>query len=174
MKDKKQSYSVKKGRFNVLDALAIILVVIVICLVISYFDPFEWKNDDNAPKESVGTLTYIVSVTGIDEDETTLNKVNIIKIGDTITNELGTIAGAPEIEHYEVTSVNENNENITVKKFSFKVIVNVIGTYREGIGYYINGKQLRVGDEIALHGSFGEFEGHCVEIEFFKQGGAAQ
>lgn len=160
-----QNSGTKKGRFNIVDLLLILLILVIVGALLLMFDPFSLLSKNNS--ENV-TLRYTVEIKNIGNE-----LKNNIKSGDKVLNsstgyDMGTVVAVETQDSFEWEYI-EGDEYMSKKYMTDKsdviVTIDVKTTYEQGIGYMVDGKQIAVGVLTALR--FPNFvgSGYCISIE---------
>ena len=157
--------TLKKGRFNIIDLLLIILILVIVGSLILMFDPFSFFAKGSS--ESV-TLRYTVEIKNVSND-----LKNNVKVGDKVLNsstgyDMGTVVAIETQSSFEW--VYEEGDEYMSKKYSedrsdIIITVDVKTVYEEGRGYMLDGKQMAVG--VLSYLRFPNFvgSGYCISIE---------
>lgn len=155
----------KKGRFNLIDAIILLISVALMFVLLWVFDPFEWFADFEKQEVSV---TYVVEFSAVDKelaDKISHGDIAINKQNEEIVGRVIDVATEPSYEW-----VPSSDESIMVKKqiegkIDLKVTITVECTLEQGIGYMTNEKQIAVGSLFDLR--FDNFvgSGYCVSME---------
>lgn len=167
MDNKKNSQKsvVKKGRFNAVDLLLILLVLVIIGSLLLVFDPFSWISKSNS--EEV-TLRYTVEIKNVSND-----LKNNISSGDKVLNaatgyDMGTVVAIETQSSFEWV-YNEGDDYMSKKYMTDKsdliVTVDVKAIYEKGMGYMVDARQIAVG--VLTNLRFPNFtgSGYCISIE---------
>ena len=156
-----------KGKFNFIDLLIVLFMVLILLAVVLYFNPQEWF-DSFREKEPTGELTYTVVIKGLD-----FNEAKSIREGNSIRNsnndsDIGSVVETPKVTgYYEWVQVDEKAEPQLVHKANVSVNVRVKCIYVEGVGYFVNGKQILVGmpmEIIAFDKPYSNCD--CIDISY--------
>ena len=167
MDNKKNSQKsvVKKGRFNAVDLLLILLVLLIIGSLLLVFDPFSWISKSDS--EEV-TLRYTVEIKNVSND-----LKNNISSGDKVLNaatgyDMGTVVAIETQSSFEWV-YNEGDDYMSKKYMTDKsdliVTVDVKAVYEKDMGYMVDAKQIAVG--VLTNLRFPNFtgSGYCISIE---------
>lgn len=152
-----------KSRFNILDAILIILLVFIVAIAVLLTLPIF--NEKIMSGEKV-VISYTLVFDNFDDSVYSIvvdQNVTDVETGRVI----GRVALTPEsIPHYDfVLTTNEAEEEYAVKHLygdmGKQVTVTVIGTanYKEGLGYYIDGSRIAIGRKMKLR--FANYTGEC-------------
>ncbi len=165
--DDKQSKSGKKTRkFNFIDAVLIIIILLVGAAVVNVFSPFSWLS--NLRSDSTREIQYTVELSGVDGEY-----IDAIKENDTVVDSvskytLGTVKAVDYNTQYTVLEYDEVNQAGVLaaypNKYNVLVTMTATASYKEGEGYSVNNYRIAVGEKLALR--FPDFtgEGYCISI----------
>ena len=155
----------RRVKFNVVDAMIIIASIILIGAILVFTDPFGWFDFSNSSRV---TLQYIVEFKAVDNDVK-----NHINIGESAwiasgNQEMGSIAGIESFRAYSWESDEEGG--VMVKKpmagkNDVYVTIKAPCVYVDGVGYFVNGKQIAVGSLLELRFASFSGSGYCVGFE---------
>lgn len=156
---------VKKGRFNIVDALIVIIVLILIFSALWIFDPFNWFSANEVQDVN---LRYVVELKGIDDDVK-----NNIKIGENVSLSSTNYVVGKVISLKTQESVAweyDADKGAMVKKTiegknDIYVTIELNCTYENGVGYMINGQQIAVGTSMNFRFANFASVGTCVSME---------
>ncbi|MBO5715527.1 MAG: hypothetical protein J6S23_03935 [Clostridia bacterium] len=185
MENKRHKVAVKKGKFNFIDLVVVVLVLTIAFWCISYYyDLFTISNDTDTEavaavsKEIEGKLIYKVVI-----DDLNLREYELIDIinNPTIKNFyndkiVGKMIGI-NYETYYVSEYDETTEKEnSVEKKRATITVVVPARYVEGVGYFVNDRQIMVGKSLSVtfkvNSGFRDFNGRCSALTF-SMGGIA-
>lgn len=172
----KTKYAKKKGKFNVVDAILIIVVLAAVASLVAYFLP---GITSYFTREEEYTITYKIEIRGVDGDIDISNIGSDMLVYDVINNyEIGSTKGEVGVEPYKVLvnsgELMEGSENEYEGKYvDHPQLKNIVITV-EGRGVYssesesfmINGQRIAVGKEFNIR--IGGFTGvgYCIGMEF--------
>ena len=160
--------SIKKVRFNIIDAIVIAAFLVFIALFIFILDPFAWFNDDAIYREAY--VTYVVEIKDVDEEIIKSIRKNDELFSADSAEPLETIANVDSLPHYEVKSVESVNgtEQVEIEvegKRDVYITVYVKCTYENEIGYIVGSQQIAVGSRVNVCSSYFSGSGYCIGIE---------
>ena len=152
-------------KFNIVDALIIIASIIIAGVILVFADPFGWFD---ASSSNQVTLRYIVEFKAVDNDVKNYIDVDETAWGASSNKEMGVIASIESFRAYFWESDDEND--VMVKKpmagkSDVYVTIDAPCTYVEGVGYFVNGKQIAVGSLLELRFANFSGSGYCVGFE---------
>ena len=160
-----QAVAAKKGRFNVIDLLLIILIFVIIGSLILVFDPFAFFKKGST--ENV-TLRYTVEIKNVSND-----LKNNIKVGDKVLNsatgyDMGSVVAVETQSSFEWEYVQGDDymsKKYSTDKSDIIVTIDVESIYEKERGYMVDGDQIAVG--ILAYLRFSDFvgSGYCISIE---------
>lgn len=160
-----QKSVVKKGRFNAVDLLLILLILVIIGSLLLVFDPFSWISKSNS--EEV-TLRYTVEIKNVSND-----LKNNIASGDKVLNastgyDMGTVVAIETQSSFEWV-YNEGDDYMSKKYMNDKsdiiVTIDVKAVYEADMGYMVDAKQIAVGVLTNLRFPSFTGSGYCISIE---------
>ena len=156
----------KRGRFNAIDALIILLVIGIVVIFIA--SGAAVSNDPGADKK----LEYTVMVEYVDDDF-----AGRIKVGDHVYNSstkslLGTVSSIKSNEHYYVYEYSEE-ENAMVSrsysdKYNVEITVSANAKFVSGVGYSVGGIRVAVGEKMSLRFPGCVANAYCVGMREVK------
>lgn len=166
--DNNKKHTLQKGKVNLVDGLIFVLVVIVLfaLVLIGSFVIQNQPQEDNQSIETNGYLTYTVAFYNLKSEDVdnikTFGSENPIK--DFIhERNFGIIEGEPAIKTYEESDRIDVTVNIKVEC-----------VYASGLGYFIDGEQIRIGSTMNLLINESEYAGYCIGLAFEEQEEVAQ
>lgn len=156
----------KKGKFNIVDAFAIILVLAVLFVVFYLVDPFSIFKPDG--RQDV-TIRYVLEFKGIDNDVVDID--NFTKgeavVGASSNNAMGKIVDV-KVEESFVWEASEDGTTMVKKTLANKsdiyITVEVGATFKKGEGYLVNGVQIAHGTQLDLRFENFMGSGKCIEL----------
>ncbi len=160
----------KKWRFNIIDFIIVVLILLLIATLIYAFSPIS-KINQMINTDTVEVL-YAVEIRGVDaqfinmikEGDSVVNSVNKNSLGsvrsiESVTNsmELGYVRDASQVAQGVLVAVPD--------KFDITVYISAEADYEAGTGYSIGGCRVAVGEELFLR--FPEYacSGYCTIID---------
>lgn len=157
-----------KGRkFNFIDVLIILIILLVAAVVINIFAPALLSG-----KFSSGGVTkriqYTVEFTGVDGEY-----IEMIKEGNTVVDSvskysLGSVAAVDFDTRYSELEYDEQNKagvlSVYPDKYNLLVTVTVDAEYEDGKGFSVNDYRIAVGEKMALRFPDYVGEGYCVGL----------
>ena len=155
-----------KIRFNLMDALILLVALAVIALLLYVFVFSETSSVQSAAAEQY-ELTYVVEVTGIEEEFAEMIAVGDTAIDSSKKMHIGTVT-AVEVQPY--THMGTNLHEGTLVLNPVDDYVNLYITIRadatlEGISYTISGYDIYVGKGVNLAFSDIVCSGYCISLD---------
>lgn len=156
----------KKGRFNLMDLILVLLAVGIALFVLFVIDPFS-INLFGADEQNV-TLEYSIRIENV--EATFMDKIRIRDevIDASLKTSLGYVnAVENDIPHSEPYYDSED-DLVSMKEYPnrYDLIITVTAdaVFTQGVGYTVNGRRVAVGSEFYL--MFPEYlgEGFCVSM----------
>ena len=166
MMNKGSEVKVKEGRrFNFIDLLIILAIVLLGAIVINLFFPNSvFRNSKNVEKE----IQYTVEFLCVDEAFTDMIKENDVVIDAVSKYSVGTVMAVDRNTPY--TELKYDNENKVGKlatyenKYNVLVTISVVAEYNEGEGYSVGGRRIAVGEKFSLRFPDYASEGYCINL----------
>ncbi len=162
----------KKHKFNVIDIMAWVAVVLAIIIVFLVIDPFHWIADHGSEKVEK-TIHYVVKLPSVDRlDSYRINAGRLVNVMTPEGLAEGKIIAVDKSSssNWELSSDTNEMKLVTdSNKNTVFVTIEITCHYINGTGYFINSKQLLVGDNnIGLKFDFHEADnyivGECVSL----------
>lgn len=154
------------GKFNIIDFLLIVVVLLIVGALIYVFLPSSMIRNITADKKV--NIDYAIEILGVDEEF-----IDNIHEEDTVLdsvskNSLGTVTAVDySIQYTELKYSEENDAGVlSAIKGKYNIIVTVSATaeYEEGVGYTVNGTRIAVGEKINARFPDYVCEGYCISI----------
>lgn len=162
---------VNKRKFNIVDAVAFIIIVLLCIAVAMIIDP--WDIIKKISPDNEITVSYIVEFQNLNVHD----NYNIV-VGDTAVESLddkqiGEVISIKKRSSQKWTTSNNTDKMelyIDYSQETMFVTIEVKCNYKEGDGYYVNGRQITVGEnmEIIFPDSNTTLNGRCISIEKVK------
>lgn len=155
----------KKGRFNVIDVLVIVILLLVAFVTAWILDPIGLFPNDTQRDMSI---RYTVEMSEIDDE-----LAELIATGDGVTDQvsgkrIGTVALVERTQAY-VWEYSEAEGTMVKKSISGKsdLIITIESecVYEYGKGYSVNGVQIAYGTPISLRSQSFSGSGYCVSFD---------
>ena len=152
----------KKGKFNIVDCILVLMVLAVVAAVVVYFVPglFNAAADETE-------ITFTIEFRGVDSAF-----ITNIKNGDPVydSGKQYVLGKVKSVENYAYTELVYNEETGTAEAKEVEGLKNIVVTvtakaiYTDGKGYSVNGARIAVG--CAYNIGFPEFSGsaYCIEV----------
>ena len=172
----------KRGRFNIIDLILIIVSLVLVAVIVYVFSPISWIS--NMMQKESKTIDYIVEFTNVDrsfeksisEGETVIDAVSKSNIGKVSNFELN---GYVEYDWVAESEVLDEDAQIAGEepKISYKpvaidypekcnlvVTITVSANHTAEKGYYIDSTRIAVGEKMSLRFPGFVGEGYCIGI----------
>ncbi len=169
-KKKKDKHKKKKkqGRFNLIDFLLVLIILLVIATVIYVFAPFSAMK--NLLSAQTVNIEYTVEIIGVDKD--LINKIqeNDIVVDAVSKGQIGTVQVADYNYPHTVLQYVQNEdqpEGILVEhpdKCNVLVTISASAEYLEAQGYEVNHCRIAVGEKIQMIFPNYICEGYCIDL----------
>ena len=150
----------KRGRFNAVDILIILLIVGVIVIFAA-----STISVSEEPGEKI-KFEYTMTIEDVSKDF-----LNLIENGERVydsssKNFLGTVSAVEGYKPYSLYEYDKTTESIVVKeypeKYNVTFTVSAKAQYVEGVGYSVGGQRVAVGQKMELRFSDFVANGYCV------------
>ena len=156
----------KRGRFNAIDALIILLVIgVIVVFVVSRVAGSSEPGEDKK-------LEYTITVECVDKNFS--EKINMGEhVYDSLSKILaGTVSAIKSDEAYFVYEYSEE-ENAIVKrtypdKYNVEITISADAKFVDGVGYYVGGNRVAVGEKMSLRLPGCTAKGYCVGMREVK------
>ena len=158
----------KNGRFNLVDFLLIVVLLLVIAVVIYMFAPFSklrtWMDQEQKPIE------YTVEILGVEQEFIDKIKENDVVVDSVSKNTIGKVSAVDYNTRYtELQYVSGSEENVGVlsehpNRYNVIITISASADYVEEEGYSVNHCRIAVGEEMSLR--FPDFacNGFCIGL----------
>ena len=165
----KTSQKKRNGRFNLIDLIFVMIILLLIATIVYVFAPFNWIR--TLAKSQTQTIQYTVEITGVDEAFINKIKENDVVVDSVSKNNLGTVS--QEVDYHtkysELSYVMEDSEAKAVlveypDRYNLTVTITATADYMEGSGYSVNGCRIAVGEKMALRFPDYACEGYCIGL----------
>lgn len=153
----------KKHRFNIIDGIILVLVLILAVGMFLYFDPFGWYKVE-AVEEEV-TILYTLKLSSLEKDHS-----ESLDIGDDVNlmdMKLCSIVDLHKTQYMRWNLSASDSTMILIRnqeKDTAYITLEFECTYVEGVGYFLKEQQLLVGERVDLKFSTFVTVGECVGI----------
>lgn len=167
----------KRGRFNFIDVILIVLAILVAGALVYVFSPVSLIK--NLTNKNTRSIQYEIELTNVDETFIDKIKTNDQVLDGVSKSALGSVTMVDYNTKYteyrfdETQRENEAGETVTEYTVTpieytdkYNVIITVIADadYTEGAGYSINSTRIAVGEKLYLNFPNYRGEGFCVGI----------
>ncbi len=159
----------RKGRFNLIDFLLIVIVLLVVATVIHVFAPFSRLQ--SLVKSDSQTVEYTVEILGVEEELIDKIKENDAVLDSVSKNKMGTVIAVDYHTKYtELQYVQQNDQTVGVlaehpSKYNIIVTISVNADYMEGSGYSVHSRRIAVGEKLSLRFPDYACEGYCIALD---------
>lgn len=157
----------KGKKFNVIDALLIVIALTVIATLVYVFLPSSFIK--KLTSDDTVEIQYTIEFVAVDEEF--LNNVQIDNaVYDSVSkSEIGKVFSVDYRNPYEELVYDESNNGVGVLtpvegKYNVQVTVTATAQYTEGEGYSVSGTRIAIGEKIFAR--FPNFvgEGYCIGL----------
>ncbi len=159
----------KRGRFNVVDFLLIVLALLLVGALIYVFLPTSLMK--NITADNTQNVQYTIEIIGVDEEFLDNIKHNDSVIDSVSKNGLGKVHVVDIGTPYTQLQYNEDDDgngkavlSPIEGKYNVKVTISATAKFESGEGYTVNGTRIAVGEKICA--SFPDYvcEAYCISI----------
>ena len=155
----------KGGKFNLIDFLLILVILLTVVALIYVFLPTSWIKRITADESA--EIQYTVEFQAVDEEF-----INNIKEDDNVLDSvsktgLGTVSAVDYSIRYTELTYNDDGQGVLVEypgKYNVHVTIAADADYTEGEGYYVNGTRIAIGEKINARFPNYLGEGYCILI----------
>ena len=158
--DKKAS----RGRFNFIDVLIILAVLLLGAIVVNIFLPSSLFKTSSVERE----LQYTVEFVGVDEEFIDKIKENDVVHDSVSKYNVGTVIAVDKSTPYSALQYDNETKSghlaVYEGKYNVLVTVSVVAEYHEGEGYSVGDRRIAVGEKLALRFPDYASEGYCVNL----------
>ena len=156
----------KKGRFNLVDLLLVIVALAVIFVVVFVIDPFSLNLFGGEEREI--TLEYTIRISNVD-----IAFVDKIAVGDEVVDSavntsLGYVSAVENDIPYSEPYYDNATDTVSMKeypgRYDIMITVTAKAIFEDGVGYTVEGRRVAVGSQLYL--MFPEYvgTGSCVSM----------
>lgn len=156
----------KKAKFNIIDFLIILVVLLLIATIVYVFLPSSWIEKISSDKTV--DIQYTIEIKGIDEDF-----LNNIRENDTVLNSItksniGTVTAVDYSTQHTQLEYNEAEQigilSVFPDKYDIIVTITAKAQFTEKEGYTVNGTRIAVGEKISARFPNYLCEGYCISV----------
>lgn len=156
----------KRGKFNLMDFLIIIVLLAVIALIVNSF--FSTSFLKKITSDKTVEIQYAIEVQGVDEAYLRNISENDVVLDSVSKSDIGTVTAVDYSTQYTELVCNEE-ENVGVLspvagKYNVIITVSATAQYKSGEGYTVNGTRIAVGEKINARFPNYVCEGYCISI----------
>ena len=162
----KKRMAKKRGRFNLIDFLLVLVLLLIIGALVYVFLPSSVIKNITADKSE--EIQYSIEILGVDKEFLDNIKENDVVLDSVSKSNLGTVTAVDYSIQYTKLEYNEE-ENAGVlspipDKYNVIVTISATAKFEEGEGYTVNGVRIAVGEKI--NARFPEYvcEAYCISI----------
>ena len=156
----------KNGRFNLIDFLLIVMILLIVSSLIYIFLPTSLINNVFSDKEV--DFIYTIEIKGIDAEFLENIKENDVVLDSVSKSNIGTVTAVDYSTQYTELEYNETTQSgvlaVFPDKYTMLVTISANAKYNEGEGYTINGTRIAVGEKINARFPNYLCEGYCISI----------
>ena len=166
---KRNNKAARKHKFNIVDAVVLFIILAVAVTAFLWIDPMKWLISEEDDTNT--TVLFVLELKDMDK-----NISNTINVGDNVVL-YEVIGKVTEINKTASMnwSIPENGDQMILFRHpntdTVFVTIEIQCSYREGVGYFINGKQILVGQSMEYTFPWFSRTGECISITEKEQGG---
>ena len=164
--NKSTKKKVRKGRFNLIDFLLIIIVLAIIGGLVYVFLPASVIGRVTA--DAKYDIQYTLELTGVDEAYINNIAENDTVIDSVSKSNIGTVAAVDySIQHTDLAYNESAGIGVLTPvagKYNVIVTINATAHYEQGKGYSVNGTRIAVGEKINARFPNYVCECYCISI----------
>ena len=161
----------RTGRFNLIDLIFVVIILLLIATVLYVFSPFQWIQ--TMAKSQTKTIQYTVEITGVEEAFINKIKKNDVVVDAVTKNNLGTVS--QDIDYhtkyselgYEIDEESGTATGVFVEypnRYNLIITISATADYIEEKGYTVNGRRIAVGEKISIRFPDYTCEGYCIGL----------
>ncbi len=163
--DKKTAFSAKgKRRFNFMDVLIILAIILLGAVVLSLFFPNGLFRSSSIEREIQYTVEFVgvdeVFIDKIKENDSVIDSVSKYNIGSVMTVD----SSMPYTELKYDSDAGEGHLAAFEDKYNVLVTISVVAEYNEGEGYSVGDRRIAVGEKLSIRFPDYASEGYCVSL----------
>lgn len=155
----------KRGKFNLIDFLLILVILLIVASLVYLFFPTSWIRSITADKSA--DIQYTIEMRGVDEEF-----INNINENDTVLDSvsksnIGTVVAVDYSMRYTELTYNEEGQGILAEypgKYNVIVTISATAEFNKGEGYTVNGKRIAVGEKVSARFPNYLGEGYCISV----------
>ena len=167
----------KNGRFNLIDFILVVLVLLVIAILIQVFSPISLIK--NLASNQTKEIQYTIEFLGVDQEFIDRIQESDVVINSVSKNNMGTVVAVDyntkyselqyvEVETAEDAAVGVQNQGILSEhpnKYNLLVTISATANYQKESGYSVNAIRIAVGEKLSLRFPDYIAEGYCIGLE---------
>lgn len=156
----------RKGRFNLMDLVLVLIAVGIVLFVVFVLDPFSLnlfgKENHNV------TLEYTLRIENV--EGTLIDKIRTRDevIDATVKTSLGYVNAVENDTPYAEPYYNSQEDAVSMKeypdRYDLVVTVTADAVFTEGVGYTVNGRRVAVGTQFYLMFPNYVGTGYCISM----------
>jgi len=156
----------KKGRFNLVDLLLVVVALAVAFVVVFVVDPFSINLFGGEEREI--TLEYTIRISNVDVAFTDNITVGNEVVDSSVKTSLGYVSSVENDIPYSEPYYDNATDTVSMKeypgRYDIMVTVTAKAIFEDGFGYTVEGRRIAVGAQMYL--MFPDFvgTGSCVSM----------
>ena len=160
----------RKGKFNFIDFLLIVIALAIIATTVYVFVPKAWFGKIVADESQ--DILYTVEIIGVDQKFAGNIKENHNVIDNISKSSIGTVMAVSVDSYSELkyvydsaTGTEGSGKLVTYDdKHNLVVTISASALYNEGEGYYIGSCRMAVGEKLSLRFPDYSCEAYCIAV----------
>ncbi len=160
----KKPRGIKQGKFNLIDFLLIVIVILIIGALVYVFLPTSIIKNITAEKSE--EIQYSIEILGVDEQFLDNINENDVVLDSVTKSNIGTVTAVDYgIQHTQLEYDGEKGVlSPIVGKYNVIVTISATAEFEEGEGYTVNGTRIAVGEKINARFPNYVCESYCISI----------
>lgn len=156
----------KKFRFNIMDALILLVILASISVLLYVFVLSEHNSVDSLTNTDTARITYVIEVSDLDESCLELVKAGQNAIDSSKKMNIGTVT-AVESQEYVYLGTDKINGTVTLNRSDSRISLYITieaDASTAGISYSVNGFDVYVGAPVYLALPNFVCSGYCIAL----------
>ena len=156
----------RKGKFNFIDFLLVLIVLAIIAALVYVFLPSSLIKRVTSDKTL--DMQYTIEILGVDEQYISNIVENDTVIDSVTKSNIGTVTAVDYSMQYTELAYDEGSNTGVLTpisgKYNIVVTISATAEYEEGIGYTVNGTRIAVGEKISARFPNYICECYCISV----------
>lgn len=155
-----------RRRFNIIDAVLILLIALVVVVCTHLLSPIAFFG--NLISGKTYTLEYTVEISGVSEEYVEMVKENDVAMDSISKKTLGKVIAVDcDTQYSELQYDEQNGVGVLATypdRYNMLITISAECTYEEGVGYQVNDQRIAVGEKLSLRLPEYLCEGYCTDF----------